>query len=60
MPKVSIVKESFTGRDGKPVEYERLQVISDKVPSLKAEFRVEKNDLALVQAILMTDGQGAK
>lgn len=55
MAKVSIKKESFTGRDGKPVDYERVIVTSETNPELNIELRLPVNELTLVKAIVASD-----
>jgi len=60
MPTVKIHEESFKGKDGNDVKYSRVIIASTKQPSLVAELRVEKNEIALIRAIEQLDSQSTK
>jgi len=55
--KTFLKSESFVGRDGKAVEYQRLVIASEKNSKLKMEIRLDATQLVLAQAIFDTDGQ---
>lgn len=55
MAKVSVKADSFTGRDGKNVDYERVHISSESNPSLTIELRLPANELTLVKAIVASD-----
>lgn len=57
MASVKITKETFNGRDGQPVEFERLVLSSDKQKDLVLELRLDKTQLTLAKAILATDNK---
>jgi hypothetical protein len=56
MAKTYIQSDSFVGRDGKSVEYERLYLQSDTNKDLAIELRLDKTQMTLVKAILASDG----
>lgn len=57
MAKVTIKTESFVGRDGKPVEYQRLKISSEKNVKLTMDIRLDATQLVLAQAIFDTDSK---
>lgn len=57
MAKVTIKTDSFTGKDGKAVTYERLVVRSERDSDLALELRLDTTQMSLFKAILKTDGQ---
>jgi len=57
MAQVNIKNASFTGRDGKAVEYQRLVITSDKNKKLTMEIRLDATQLVLAQAIFDTDAK---
>jgi len=57
VPKITINKESFKGRDGTDVEYERLVIASDNDPDVKLELRLDATQLTLAKLILGRQAQ---
>lgn len=56
MTKVAIKKDSFKDRNtGQEIQYERVVIQSEKNPALVAELKLDKNEHALLTAIVHTD-----
>lgn len=56
MPKIQIKAESFRGRDGQDIAYERLLIASDKNPDIKLELRLDATQMTLAKLLLQSDG----